>query len=96
MVINNGGNAQLQTLPGFSPDERTLRFVSGTHQATTKAWAEDRGFTYLSAHDEEELQAILPAFTKADITRQPLFFEVFTDKAADAEVLKQYYKSLKK
>lgn len=96
MVINNGGNAQLQTLPGFTPDERTLRFVTGTHQATTKAWGEDRGFTYLSVHNEEELQAAMPIFTKADITRHPLFLEVFTDKAADAEELKLYYKSLKK
>lgn len=96
MVINNGGNAQLQTLPGFTPDERTLRFVTGAHQATAKAWAEDRGFTYLSVHNEEELQAAMPVFTKADITRQPLFLEVFTDKAADAEELKLYYKSLKK
>ena len=96
MVINNGGNAQLQTLPGFTPDERTLRFVTGAHHATSKAWAEDRGFTYLSAHNEEELQVAMPAFTKADITRQPILLEVFTDKATDADILKQYYKSLKK
>lgn len=95
MVINNGGNAQLQTLPGFTPDERALRFVTGTHQATAQAWAEDRGFTYLSAHDETELQAALSAFTQPDITRQPLLLEVFTDKAADAETLKQYFKGLK-
>ena len=96
MVINNGGNAQQQTLPGFTPDDRALRMITGAHQASAKAWAEDRGFTYLSAHNEEELQAALPAFVKPDITRQPLFLEVFTDKASDAEVLKQYYKSLKK
>ena len=95
LVINNGGNAQLQTLPGFTPDERALRFVTGTHQATAQAWAEDRGFTYFSAHDEAELQAALPAFTQPDITRQPLLLEVFTDKAADAETLKQYFKGLK-
>ena len=96
MVINNGGNAQQQTLPGFTPDERALRMITGAHQASAKAWAEDRGFTYLSAHNEEELQAALPAFVNPDITRQPLFLEVFTDKASDAEALKQYYKSLKK
>jgi 2-succinyl-5-enolpyruvyl-6-hydroxy-3-cyclohexene-1-carboxylate synthase len=95
LVINNGGNAQLQTLPGFTPDERALRFVTGIHQATAQAWAEDRGFTYLSAHDETELQAALSAFTQPDITRQPLLLEVFTDKAADAETLKQYFKGLK-
>lgn len=96
MVINNGGNAQQQNLPGFTPDERTLRMITGTHQASAKAWAEDRGFAYLSVHNEEELKAALPAFVKPDITRQPLFLEVFTDKASDAEALKQYYKSLKK
>ena len=96
MVINNGGNAQQQNLPGFTPDERTLRMITGAHQASAKAWAEDRGFAYLSVHNEEELKAALPAFVKPDITRQPLFLEVFTDKASDAEALKQYYKSLKK
>lgn len=96
MLINNGGNAQLQSLPGFTPDERTIRFVTGAHQTTAQAWAEDRGFSYLAVHNETELQTALPAFTKADITRQPLLLEVFTDKAADAETLKQYFKGLKK
>ncbi|MBR1542176.1 MAG: 2-succinyl-5-enolpyruvyl-6-hydroxy-3-cyclohexene-1-carboxylate synthase [Bacteroidaceae bacterium] len=96
MVINNGGHAQMQSLPGFTPDERAIRFMTGSHQASVKAWAEDRGFSYLSAHNEEELETNLPVFVKADITRQPLLLEVFTDKAADAEALKQYYKSLRK
>lgn len=96
LVINNGGNAQMQTLPGFTSDDHTLRYVTGAHQASAKAWAEDRSFTYFSAHNEEELQIAMPAFTKADITRQPILLEVFTDKGTDAEMLKQYYKSLKK
>ena len=96
MVINNGGNGQLQTLPGFTPDERTLRFVTGAHQASAQAWAFDRGFSYFSVTNEAELEVLLPLFTKPDITRQPMLLEVFTDKVADTEVLKQYYKSLKK
>ena len=96
MVINNGGNGQLQSLPGFSPDERTQRFVCGSHQANAEAWATDQGFQYLSAHNEEELDAALPTFTQTGITRQPILLEVFTDKAADAEQLKQYFKNLKK
>lgn len=96
MMINNGGHGQLQNLPGFTPDERTQRFVSGSHQASAQAWASDRGFTYLYAHNETELAEVMPVFTKADITRQPILLEVFTDKETDAEVLKQYYKSLKK
>ncbi|MBO7417682.1 MAG: 2-succinyl-5-enolpyruvyl-6-hydroxy-3-cyclohexene-1-carboxylate synthase [Bacteroidaceae bacterium] len=96
MVVNNGGHEQLQNLPGFNGDERTMRFVTGSHQVSAQAWATDRGFTYLSAHNEAELEEVLPKFTKADITRQPIILEVFTDMASDAEVLKQYYKSLKK
>ncbi len=96
MIINNGGNAQMQNLPGFTPDNQTQRYVTGTHQASAKCWAEDRGFTYLSANSSEDLQTALPYFTKPDITRQPILLEVFTDKITDAETLKQYYKGLKK
>ena len=96
LVVNNGGHAQLQSLPGFTGDERTMRFITGAHQANAQAWATDRGFNYLSAHNEAELKDFMTTFTNPSITRQPILLEVFTDKASDAELLKQYYKSLKK
>jgi 2-succinyl-5-enolpyruvyl-6-hydroxy-3-cyclohexene-1-carboxylate synthase len=96
LVVNNGGHAQLQSLPGFTGDERTMRFITGAHQANAQAWATDRGFNYLSAHNEAELMDFMTTFTNPSITRQPILLEVFTDKASDAELLKQYYKSLKK
>ena len=96
MVINNGGYGQMHDLPGFTTDERLQRFLTGSHQASAQAWAIDQGFQYLSAHNEEELEASLPSFTQAGITRQPLLLEVFTDMSADADYLKQYFKELKK
>jgi len=69
--------------------------VTGTHHASGKAWAEDRGFEYLCARNEEELQAALESFTQPSVTRQPMLLEAFTDKDKDIELLKAYYHSLK-
>ena len=96
MVINNGGYGQMQDLPGFTPDERLQRFLTNSHQETVQAWAIDQSFQYLSAHDNEELESALPTFTQAGITKQPILLEVFVDKSADADYLKQYFKDLRK
>lgn len=96
LLLNNEGGEIFHALPGLELHENARRFVTATHCTTAKAWAEDRGFEYFSAHNNQELDAALPAFTNQSVTSRPMLLEVFTDKAPDIEMLKEYYHNLKK
>ena len=93
LLLNNGGGELFHTLPKVELDEQSARFINGQHSASARAWAEDRGFKYLAAHDGAELDAGISELTQPSITRQPILLEVFTDKAEDAKLLKDYYHS---
>jgi len=96
LLLNNEGGEIFHALPGLELHENARRFVTATHCATAKAWAEDRGFEYLSARNSEELNAAVTVFTQASVTNRPMLLEVFTDKNLDIEMLKGYYHNLKK
>lgn len=96
LLLNNEGGEIFHALPGLELHENARRFVTATHCTTAKAWAEDRGFEYLSAHNGEELNAAVTVFTQASVTNRPILLEVFTDKNLDIEMLKEYYHNLKK
>lgn len=96
LLLNNEGGEIFHALPGLELHENARRFVTATHCATAKAWAEDRGFEYLSARNSEELNAVVTVFTQASVTNRPMLLEVFTDKNLDIEMLKEYYHNLKK
>lgn len=96
LLLNNEGGEIFHALPGLELHDNARRFVTATHCTTAKAWAEDRGFEYLAAHNNEELNTTLPAFTAPSVTNRPMLLEVFTDKALDIEMLKEYYHNLKK
>lgn len=95
LLLNNEGGEIFHALPGLSLDEHTHHFVIGTHHASGKAWAEDRGFDYLCTHNDTELQTALDVFTQPNPTPHPLLLEVFTDKTHDTDLLKAYYHKLK-
>ena len=95
LLLNNSGGEIFHALPGLELHENARRFVTATHQANAKAWAEDRGFEYLSAHNDAELSAAATYFTQPEITQKPLLLEVFTEKNPDIELLKNYYRALK-
>ena len=76
--------------------DSSRRFITATHRTSAKAWAEDRGFQYLSVHNEEELDQAVEIFTQPSITSQPMLMEVFTEKDKDIKHLKTYYHNLKK
>lgn len=91
---NNSGGEIFHTLPGLNQSEVLKDYVSATHQTEAKAWAEQQGFHYLSAHNEDELEAKISEFVKAK-TEKPLLFEVFTSMEQNAEQLRLYYHSQK-
>lgn len=95
LLLNNGGGEIFQALPGLKMEERTHRFVTAAHTTSARGWAIERGFVYSEAHSEEELDGALAAFTQPEGTDSPLLLEVFTDKADDVRLLKEYYHRLK-
>lgn len=96
MLLNNGGGEIFQSLPGLKMEARTHRFVTALHQTKAEGWAQERGFDYTAVHTMEELDAALSDFMQADQQGNPKFMEVFTDKAEDVRLLKEYYHGLRK
>ena len=96
LLLNNAGGEIFHALPGLEMQDNSRRFITATHRTSAKAWAEDRGFQYLSVHNEEELDQAVEIFTQPSITSQPMLMEVFTEKDKDIEHLKTYYHNLKK
>jgi 2-succinyl-5-enolpyruvyl-6-hydroxy-3-cyclohexene-1-carboxylate synthase len=94
LLNNNGGGEIFHTLPGFKPSEAMEKYVIASHTWSAKAWAEDRGFAYLSVSNEQELNAQMPAFTAKEGDK-PVLMEVFTSKEKNAEILQNYYNTLK-
>ena len=92
LLLNNGGGEIFHALPGLNMTEQTRRFVTGTHTASAKGWAEERGFHYTAIHNNEELTEALPSFTQS--STHPLLLEVFTKQAEDIRLLKEYYHSI--
>ena len=71
------------------------KFIVAVHQTTAKGWAEERGFLYLQAENEEELAETMQIFTQPEAKERPVLLEVFTSKNKDARMLKNYYHQLK-
>ena len=95
LLLNNSGGEIFHALPGLELHENARRFVTATHVSSGRAWAEDRGFEYLSAHRAEELDTAVTKLTDPNITDRPMLLEVFTEKDSDVEMLKNYYRNLK-
>jgi 2-succinyl-5-enolpyruvyl-6-hydroxy-3-cyclohexene-1-carboxylate synthase len=88
---NNGGGSimHLPKRPEFAA-KLLPNYISAKHDASAKAWAIDRGITYLSARNEKELRENMLLFTSSD-TEGPVLFEVFNDLLDDVNRFKQYH-----
>ncbi|MDR3142912.1 MAG: 2-succinyl-5-enolpyruvyl-6-hydroxy-3-cyclohexene-1-carboxylic-acid synthase [Tannerellaceae bacterium] len=95
LLNNNGGGEIFYALPGLDQSEAIETCISASHQTSAKAWAETAGFTYLSASDTKELKDAMPLFAgnKGD---KPVLLEVFTSMKKNTDILRNYYRELKK
>lgn len=93
-IQNNGGGAimHMPKRPDFAA-EHLPNFISARHDASVKAWAEDRGFKYLSANTPEEVE--VGAKTLTDLSVEgPIILEVFSDMLEDTKIFKNYYATI--
>ncbi len=95
LLLNNGGGEIFHTLPGLEMSGTSHKFVTAVHKTSARGWAEERGFGYLQADNEEQLNEAMAQVAQPESTGQPLLLEVFTNKNKDARILKEYYHSLK-
>lgn len=91
---NNGGGAimHMPKRPDFAA-ERLPNFISARHDASAKAWAEDRGFRYVSARTQEEIEAGVKMLTDMSV-EGPVLLEVFSDMLEDTRIFKGYYATI--
>lgn len=91
---NNGGGAimHMPNRPDFAA-EHLPNFISAHHDASAKAWAEDRGFKYVSARTQEEIESGVKTLTDTN-AEGPVLLEVFSDMLEDTKVFKGYYATI--
>lgn len=94
LLLNNSSGEIFKALPRLKMSEKGCKYITASHKTSAKAWAEDRGFKYMSAIDEASLKEGILFITSSQITTKPLILEVFTDSDMDVMLLKDYFKSI--
>lgn len=95
LLNNNEGAAIFHYSYGENKIKTINQHIAAEHFSTAKGWVESRGFTYLSARNEDEFKRNLKIFVSEKQTDRPIFFEVFTKKDEDASLLHSCYDSNK-
>lgn len=95
LLNNNGGGEIFHALPGLNQSPALDRYIAAAHKTEARAWAESRGFLYLSASNRQELDEGIAHLTSttADESR-PVLLEVFTSMQDNADTLRDYYHQL--
>ncbi len=94
IVINNGGGDIFRFIPG--PDTSILRerFFAARHSRKAEMLAKAFDIVYFKAENETGLLNVLPAFYAEN--QRPALLEIFTHEQENAQLLKEYFRFLKK
>ncbi len=95
LLINNEGGEIFKNLPGLNSEKESSDYILGKHQTSARAWAEERGFHYLHACNEAELDQSIKEFIRTGAEEKPILLEVHTDSNLDSTKLKEYHNKLK-
>ncbi len=96
LLINNGIGTEFKNYwhPGAIFGDKTDDFIAaGGHYGRksknlVKHFAEDLGFEYLSASNEEEFDNVSRRFVDTAMHEKPMLLEVFTDSQKESDALK--------
>ena len=88
LLINNGGGAEFKIMTGaWKENPHVERYISANgHYGSTKGWAENCGFKYLTVSNKDEFTEVSSQFL--DYSEQPVVLEVFTKEDDDALAVK--------
>ena len=90
MLNNNEGGCLFHFNQGLGQIPTLNNVIAAEHFATAKGWAESQGFKYISSHNKKEFDKNLNDFIDEN-SDKPIIFEVFTDKAKDAQLAHDIY-----
>lgn len=97
LLCNNSGGALFH-----SPYYKTVQdfetidvHIAASHETSAEGWAKSRGFSYLSAHNQNEFDIAIEDFVSQS-SEKPIVFEVFTDKDIDVQQMKVAMCSVRK
>ena len=90
LLMNNSGASIFHVSPGEKLLPTIDRFTAAEHDAKAESWVKSRGMKYLTASTIEEFEKNIDVFTDTN-AKIPMLFEVFTDKAEDADLMKKFY-----
>lgn len=79
LLINNKGGAEFKVMTQYWKESvSTDNYISACgHNGSAKGWAENCGFDYISASNEEELKTVKGFFLS--VSERPILLEVFTE-----------------
>lgn len=89
LLLNNGGGVIFQSLPGLKDSTAHQTLISAQHDTAARGICQQNNVTYLSAHDEEELENNMNRFVNDNFDR-PVAFEVFTSQEQDEQAMNEY------
>src|SRR5690606_27157570 len=89
IVINNGGGGIFRILPGNKDSENFDNYFETVHNLNARPLCEMYGFDYLSAQNQEEVEAALRDFYSEG--EKPRVLEIFTPRKLNDEVLLNYF-----
>ncbi|MBQ3436266.1 MAG: 2-succinyl-5-enolpyruvyl-6-hydroxy-3-cyclohexene-1-carboxylic-acid synthase [Bacilli bacterium] len=91
LMINNGGGAEFHIQPDSNSIPTIDLHIGAAHNRTAKEWAISSGYKYLTANDKESFDKNIKEFISSD-SKEPIFYEVFTDMKTDGEFCLSVYR----
>ena len=99
LLVNNGKGIEFRHLDhqaAFMGDDADDFVAAAGHwgrqsRDLVRHFAQDLGFTYLSASNKEEFEQVYKEFLKPEISEKPIFFEVFTSTENEQKSLQMLY-----
>ncbi len=96
LLVNNGKGTEFRQYNHLAAQfgEDADKYIAATKhfgnksKVLVKHYAQDLGFEYICATNKQEFEQVYERFLTAEITKQPILFEVFTDSINESEALK--------
>ena len=98
LIVNNGGGVEFRLNDEVEKQlgEDTNEFIAAAgHNGSMKAWAEARGFYYMTASDKGTFSKQINDFCSPDLNKfkSPVVFEVFTTMESEQSSLREMHAS---
>lgn len=94
ILLNNGGASEFHFIVGKNNISTINNYISAEHKKRAESWAESLKYDCYVVTSKKEFEDVLPILTsKSD---RPIFVEVVTDMESDADVVKAFYKNVRR